>query len=92
VQQQSGVAPRSANIKTPAVNPFASSPAVVVPPNTTNINTSTAGSMNTEERVQEFYRQHNPAKLSSVPEILEKYRGREQELLQKLQKQYGVSK
>lgn len=92
VQQQSGVAPRSANIKTPAVNPFASSLTIVVPPNTTNINTSTAGSMNTEERVREFYRQHNPAKLSSVPEILEKYRGREQELLQKLQKQYGVSK
>lgn len=44
-----------------------------------------------EERVRQFYQEHNPSKLASVPEILEKYRGREQELLLKLQKQYGVA-
>lgn len=40
--------------------------------------------------VYDFYRLHNPTKMDSVPDILQKYKGREQELLEKLNKQYGV--
>lgn len=42
------------------------------------------------EEVTEFYRQHNPTKLSSVSDILDKYEGREEELLRKLYKQYNI--
>ena len=46
---------------------------------------------NVEQRVREFYAKYNPAKLSEVTLILAKYKGKESELLSKLQKQYHVS-
>jgi hypothetical protein len=45
----------------------------------------------TREEVVEFYRQHNPDKLSSVDSILARYEGKETALLAKLQRQYKVS-
>ena len=44
-----------------------------------------------QEKVVAFYRKFNPTKLDSVPAILAKYRGREDELLEKLKKQYNVA-
>ena len=41
-------------------------------------------------QVQQFYQQHNPSKLSEVPALLEKYRGREPELIAKLAQKYGA--
>lgn len=43
------------------------------------------------EEVVNFYRAYNPAKLNDVEDILLKYQGREDELLRKLRKQYGVT-
>jgi hypothetical protein len=42
------------------------------------------------DQVEAFYRTHNPAKLKDVPYILQKYAGREDDLLAKLKYQYGV--
>lgn len=44
-----------------------------------------------QEKVFAFYRKFNPTKLDSVPAILTKYSGREDELLDKLKKQYNVA-
>lgn len=41
------------------------------------------------ERLEAFYREHNPEKLGSVPHILAKYAGREDDLFAKLEKIYG---
>lgn len=41
------------------------------------------------ERLQAFYREHNPEKLDNVPGILEKYTGREDALFAKLERIYG---
>ena len=41
------------------------------------------------QRVYQFYQQHNPTKLSEVPQLMEKYRGKEAELIQKLEMKYG---
>lgn len=43
-----------------------------------------------EDQVRQFYQTYNPSKLDQVPEILMKYKGRENELLRKLKKQYSV--
>jgi hypothetical protein len=43
-----------------------------------------------EQRISAFYQKYNPTKISSIPSILEKYKGKEQELLDKLQKQYNA--
>lgn len=37
-----------------------------------------------------FYQQYNPAKISNIPSIMRKYAGREDFLLEKLRKKYGV--
>ena len=42
-----------------------------------------------EEKVHLFYRLFNPSKLADVPELLEKYKDREDVLLDKLEKKYG---
>ena len=47
--------------------------------------------MSKQEKVVAFYRKFNPSKLDSVPAILEKYSGREDELLDKLKKQYNIT-
>lgn len=41
------------------------------------------------ERLEAFYREHNPDKLGSVPRILAKYAGREDDLFAKLERMYG---
>lgn len=43
-----------------------------------------------KDRVIAFYREHNPAKLSDIDNILNKYKGKELELLEKLHIQYNV--
>jgi hypothetical protein len=43
------------------------------------------------QRVEAIYRAHNPEKLSEVPHLLEKYRGKELELLARLEKKYGTA-
>jgi hypothetical protein len=42
------------------------------------------------EEVTAFYERYNPGKLSSVGEILQRYQGREEELVRKLYHQYNV--
>jgi hypothetical protein len=42
------------------------------------------------DQVTEFYQKYNPTKLSSVGEIMAKYKGNEEELLQRLHRQYNV--
>lgn len=44
-----------------------------------------------DERVRDFYHQHNPSKCSEVEQILSKYRGREDELVRRLEKQYNTT-
>eukprot|EP00924_Labyrinthula_sp_SR-Ha-C_P002099 snap_masked-scaffold_19-processed-gene-0.6-mRNA-1 protein AED:1.00 eAED:1.00 QI:0/0/0/0/1/1/2/0/1289 len=41
------------------------------------------------QKLVDFYTKHNPGKLSSVDSTLAKYKGKEQELFQKLEKKYG---
>lgn len=52
--------------------------------------TSTSRS-DARDKVIAFYKKYNPSKLSTVDTILEKYEGKENELLQKLYKQYNIS-
>ena len=40
------------------------------------------------QSIKSIYSQHNPAGLSKVPELLEKYKGEEETLLRKLQRKY----
>ena len=42
------------------------------------------------ERLTEFYRLHNQAKLKDVDKLLKKFYGRENELFDRLEKKYGV--
>jgi hypothetical protein len=45
---------------------------------------------NYKKRVEEIYRSYNPSKLSEIPKLLEKYAGREEELIVKLEEKYIV--
>ena len=47
--------------------------------------------LNVAEYVSDFYARYNPSKLDDVPYILEKYKGKETELLAKLERQYSRS-
>ena len=79
--------PTSANkSKPPPANPFQKTASSSNPVKSTQLT-----KIQWEERIREFYQQHNPSKLSELSHILEKYDGREEELLHKLQKQYHVS-
>lgn len=51
----------------------------------------TASIDNIRQRVVQFYKQHNPSKLDGVDSILEKFAGRERELLVKLHEKYGIT-
>lgn len=42
------------------------------------------------KQVRKFYQEYNPAKLDDVPGLLEKYQGRESEILHLLHEKYGV--
>ena len=50
-----------------------------------------APQMSTRERVTRIYQQHNPSKLSDVDKVLEKYAGRDQELIEMLEEKYQVT-
>jgi hypothetical protein len=41
-------------------------------------------------RVTRFYQQHNPTKVSEVPNVMRKYKGREDALYAKLEAKYGI--
>lgn len=41
-------------------------------------------------RVVQIYQQFNPTKIAEIPKLLEKYQGREQELISKLEQKYGA--
>lgn len=43
------------------------------------------------QKVQKIFEQHNPAKLAEVPQLLERYSGREDELLRRLQAKYEAA-
>jgi cyclophilin family peptidyl-prolyl cis-trans isomerase len=49
---------------------------------------SNAPSLSYKAQVVEFYAKHNPSKVDSVNVLLERYKGREDELLQKLKDKY----
>ncbi len=63
-------------------------PASLNPPSTTS---TTASSSAIQEKVEEIYRKYNPSKMSDIPKILEKYQGRENELITNLEKKYNIS-
>jgi len=44
-----------------------------------------------KERVERFYRQHNPDKMEAIPGLLEKYRGKEEQLYAKLMDKYQLA-
>ncbi|KAF0711833.1 Aste57867_5091 [Aphanomyces stellatus] len=50
------------------------------------------GGVDYRAKVVEFYKQHNPDKLSEVDTVLAKYKGKEEELLQKLEAKYNKPK
>jgi hypothetical protein len=41
-----------------------------------------------QKRVEDIYQQYNPEKLNEIPRLMEKYRGRENELIANLEKKY----
>lgn len=43
-----------------------------------------------EGRVLRFYQAHNPSKVSEVPSVMRKYKGKEEALLAKLEAKYGI--
>jgi hypothetical protein len=45
-------------------------------------------SKNYKEIITAFYQKHNPAKLEEIPTLLEKYKGKEEEMIAKLKKKY----
>eukprot|EP00301_Raphidiophrys_heterophryoidea_P020143 c4917_g1_i1.p1 GENE.c4917_g1_i1~~c4917_g1_i1.p1 ORF type:complete len:156 (-),score=42.75 c4917_g1_i1:80-508(-) len=42
------------------------------------------------QKLTEFYRLHNPAKIGEVDKLLKKYKGREEEMFQVLREKYNV--
>lgn len=43
-----------------------------------------------QQRVQAIYAQYNPSKLAEIPSLMEKYRGRELQLVANLEKKYNI--
>jgi hypothetical protein len=43
-----------------------------------------------ENRVREIYNQFNPTKIAEIPNLMQKYKGKEMELIQKLEQKYGA--
>jgi hypothetical protein len=48
----------------------------------------TGGAEGIQRRIEEIYRQHNPQKMAEIPQLMQKYAGKEQELLDRVQKKY----
>jgi hypothetical protein len=69
-----------------AKRPVVGSVQVDLPPGTTVYGEQ----LSVADYVTDFYSRYNPSKLDEVPHILEKYKDREEVLLAKLGKQYGV--
>jgi len=44
-----------------------------------------------KQKVTAFYQKYNPSKMDALPEILQRYQGKEEELLRKLHKQYNIA-
>jgi hypothetical protein len=42
-----------------------------------------------EAFLEAFYKRHNPTKVGDVPELVKKFKGREDELLESLEAKYG---
>ena len=53
-----------------------------------NINNS---NIDYKAKLTDFYKEHNPSKLSSVDSTLDKFKGRENELFKKLYQKYGLT-
>ena len=51
----------------------------------------TLGGVSPAEQITSIYRQHNPTKLDSVPKLLEKYAGHEDQLLDSVMEKYGLT-
>jgi hypothetical protein len=58
----------------------------------TSINTTEDNISDPRQEVVRFYQKYNPEKLDALDEILSRYTGREQELLDKLHRQYNISR
>lgn len=43
-----------------------------------------------EQKLIDFYREHNPGKIAQVPSIARKYKGREEQLFAKLEHMYEI--
>ena len=65
----------------PAAAPHAKEPAVP--------QLSAAERSLVENKVRHFYEKHNPSKLSEVTSIMQKWTGREKELIAGLEQKYG---
>ena len=52
---------------------------------------SSGGDIDYKAKLTEFYKEHNPDKLSSVQSNLDKYKGKEDELFRKLYQKYGLN-
>eukprot|EP01036_Dinobryon_divergens_P024202 gene24202-32631_t len=79
--------PKTASIQQPS--PFSASST-----NLLGANNTTTGPLSQQElwqRVNAIYLKHNPAKVSEIPYILEKYKGNELQLLANLEKKYNLS-
>ena len=55
------------------------------------VSSESSSEVSVAEYVEDFYTRYNPSKLDDVPYILEKYKGKESELLVKLENQYSRS-
>jgi hypothetical protein len=53
---------------------------------------SSSSSEAKREEIREFYKKYNPSKLDTVEEILSRYQGKEDALLDKLYKQYNITR
>ena len=42
------------------------------------------------QQLEQLYREHCPEKMANVPVLLERYQGREHELLEKARAKYGL--
>lgn len=47
-----------------------------------------AAPLSIEDEIRSLYEKHNPSKLSEIPALLEKHKGKEQQLLERIRKKY----
>ncbi|ETW09087.1 hypothetical protein, variant [Aphanomyces invadans] len=78
----------------PAASPFGAAPATPAWPSSQTaaaapFGTPSAFGVDYRSKVVEFYKKHNPDKLAEVDTVLQKYKGKEEELLKKLEAKYN---